>query len=72
MHIREITVHVIERSPFSFYYSISEIFSVPPAIFCLCLIILCGFQIVQTLLDAGAKINIKDKEEKIPIHMATE
>lgn len=30
------------------------------------------FQILQKLLSAGAKIEIKDDEEKIPLHMATE
>lgn len=30
------------------------------------------FQILQKLLSAGAKIDIKDDEEKIPLHMATE
>ena len=29
-------------------------------------------QILQKLLSAGAKIDIKDDEEKIPLHMATE
>ena len=31
-----------------------------------------AFQIVQKLLDAGANINVKDAEENVPIHMATE
>lgn len=29
-------------------------------------------QIVQKLLNAGADIDLKDDEEKLPIHMATE
>ena len=31
-----------------------------------------AFQIVQKLLDAGANVNVKDAEENVPIHMATE
>lgn len=31
-----------------------------------------SYEIVQKLLDAGADINVKDAEENVPIHMATE
>jgi len=31
-----------------------------------------SYEIVQKLLDAGANINVKDAEDNVPIHMATE